>query len=141
MIAGRSPPCAHPTFHLKDYCAAPMHVDRQRVDHAEHERRAGYKLLHDASLVLFDVTEQHVEPSFDNEEMIVRIEMQIRDHDLDDPDDVVNEDDDPCNAEEWGLLERFHLRHRSFAIARAVYRASESPNFRPRAPACGAPNW
>jgi hypothetical protein len=103
-----------------------VHVDRpsesiysQVVNHAEQEHLAGYKLLQDATLVLFDVTEKQVEPSVENEEMLVRIEMQMKDHDEDDPDDVIEDDDDECNTVEWGALGFiFALAVLSFADAR-----------------------
>ena len=55
-------------------------------------------------IVLFDVIDRQVEASVDNEEILVRIEMQMKDHDEEDPDDVVDDDADECTTVEWGAL-------------------------------------
>jgi hypothetical protein len=81
------------------------------VDHAEQEGLAGYKLLQDGALVLFDVVETEVKPSVGDQETLVRIEIQMKDED--------QQEDDECTTVEWGALGFiFALSVLSFADAR-----------------------
>ncbi|MBI4821795.1 MAG: hypothetical protein HY791_36380 [Deltaproteobacteria bacterium] len=78
-------------------------------------RTAAYDLLRTGTLVLFDMVESKVEPTVDNEEAIVRLELQMRDE----VDEGEEPDPEVCDTVEWGAFGFiFVLATLSFADAR-----------------------
>lgn len=88
------------------------------MEHVDQGRMAAFKLIETGTLVFFDIVERHVEPSADREETLVRVELQMRDHeDGEEPDE--DADPDECSAVEWGSFGfMFCLATLSFADAR-----------------------
>lgn len=51
----------------------------ESMENVDQGRYAAYSLMETGTLVMFDVVEQHVEPSADGDETLVRVELQMRD--------------------------------------------------------------